>query len=97
MRRSVDWTLEDNMVNGFFFCATLTGRSGGHTPFVKGAETPTPVWRRLSWTQVLLWRVIPGEWVPVWRMKMQSLVGLSSHSAVHWIHPVRRKYVVVVR
>jgi len=40
MRRSMDWTLEDNMVNGLFFCATLTSRSGGHTTFVQaGAET----------------------------------------------------------
>ena len=35
----MDWTLEDNMVDGLFFCATLTGRRGGHTPFVQaGAE-----------------------------------------------------------
>jgi len=37
----MNWTLEDNMVDGLFFCATLTGRRGGHTPFVQaGAETP---------------------------------------------------------
>jgi len=36
----MDWTLEDNMVYGLFFCATLTGRRGDHTPFVQaGAET----------------------------------------------------------
>jgi len=36
----MNWTLEDNMVDGLFFCATLTGRRGGHTPFVQaGAET----------------------------------------------------------
>jgi len=35
----MDWTVEDNMVDGLF-CTTLTGRSGGHTPFVQaGAET----------------------------------------------------------
>ena len=40
MGRSVDWTLEDNMVDGLLFCATLAGRRGGHTPFVQaGAET----------------------------------------------------------
>ena len=40
VRRSMDCTLEDNMVDGLFFCATLTGRRGGHTPFVQaGAET----------------------------------------------------------
>ena len=37
---SMDRTVEDNMVDGLFFCATLTGRRGGHTPFVQaGAET----------------------------------------------------------
>jgi len=40
MRWSMDWTLEDNMVDGLFFCATLTGLRGGHTSFVQaGAET----------------------------------------------------------
>jgi len=40
MGRSMDWTLEDDMVDGLFFFATLTGRRGGHTPFVQaGAET----------------------------------------------------------
>jgi len=32
MGRSMDWTLEDIMVDGLF-CATLTDRRGGHTPF----------------------------------------------------------------
>jgi len=36
----MDWTLEDDMVDGLFFCATLTGRRGGHTSFVQaGVET----------------------------------------------------------
>jgi len=30
----MDWTLEEDMVDGLFFCATLTGRRGSHTPFV---------------------------------------------------------------
>ena len=35
----MDWILEDDMVDGLF-CTTLTGRRGGHTPFVQaGAET----------------------------------------------------------
>jgi len=35
----MDWTVEDDMVDGLFF-ATLTGRRGGHTTFVQaGAET----------------------------------------------------------
>ena len=35
MGRSIDWTLEDDMVDGLFFCTTLTGRRGGHTPLVQ--------------------------------------------------------------
>jgi len=39
MGKSMDQTLEDDVVDGFFFCATLTSRRGGHTPFVQtGAE-----------------------------------------------------------
>jgi len=34
MGRSMDWTLEDNMVNGLLLCATDTIRRRGHTPFV---------------------------------------------------------------
>jgi len=38
--RSMDWTSEDYMIDGLFFCATLTGRRGGHIPFVQaGAKT----------------------------------------------------------
>jgi len=38
MDRSMDWTLEDNMVDGLFFCGTLSGRRGGQTPFVRAGE-----------------------------------------------------------
>jgi len=31
----MDWTLEDDMVDGLFFCATLTGRRGGRTHLYK--------------------------------------------------------------
>jgi len=42
----MDWTLENNIVDGLFFCATLTGRRGGHTSFVQvGAETSDTVRR----------------------------------------------------
>ena len=35
----MNWTVEDDMVDGLF-CAILTGRRGDHTPFVQaGAET----------------------------------------------------------
>jgi len=40
MGRTMDWTLEDDMVDGLFFCATLTDRREGYTPFVQaGVET----------------------------------------------------------
>jgi len=47
-------------------------------------KRPTPVRRRLSRTQALLGRVISKGWVPVSGMKVQSLVGLSAHSTLHW-------------
>ena len=40
VERSIYWTLEGVMVDGLFFCTTLTGSRGGHTPFVQArAET----------------------------------------------------------
>jgi len=49
IRRSMDWTLEDNRVDGLFFCATLTGRRGSHAHLYKQErKRPTPVWRRSS-------------------------------------------------
>jgi len=43
MGSSMDLTLEDDMVDGLFFCITLTGRRGGHTPFVQtGVESSDP-------------------------------------------------------
>jgi len=64
------------MVDGLFFCATLTGRRGDHTPFVQArAET--------SDTGAEADKADPG-WVSVSGMKMRSLVGLSAHSAFHW-------------
>jgi len=36
----MDWTMEDSMVDGLFFCASLTGRRGDHTTFAQArAET----------------------------------------------------------
>jgi len=41
MGRLMDWTLEDNVVDGLFFFTTLTGRRRNHTPLVKtGAGMP---------------------------------------------------------
>ena len=47
-------------------------------------KRPTPVRRRLSRTQALLWRVATVGYLPVSGMKMRGLVGLSAHSAFHW-------------
>jgi len=84
MGRSMDWTLEDNMVDGLFFYITLTGGREGDPHFLKQErKRPTQVWWRLSQTHAVLGRVIPG-WVPVSGIKVQSFVGLSAHSAFHW-------------
>jgi len=82
MERAMNSTLEDNMFDGLFFCATLTGCRGDHTPILQ-AGGKRPPWRRLSRIQGLLGRVIPGGWVPVSGMKVWSVVGLSAHSAFH--------------
>jgi len=83
--RSMDWTLEDNMVDGLFFCTTLTGRRGSHTSFVQaGAETSDTGAEAVKPDPGSSWEGHSGGWVPVSGMKMRSLVGLSAHSAFHW-------------
>ena len=70
------------MVVGLF-CATLTGRRRGHTPFAQagaeasdtGAEAVEPD-PGSSWEGHSLPRI---GWVPVSVIKMRSLVGLSAH------------------
>jgi len=47
MRRSMDWTLENNMIDGLLFCATLTSSAGfrgrkepgPRAPYQKGSPT----------------------------------------------------------
>jgi len=47
--RSMDWTLEDNLVDGLFFCATLTGRKGGQTHLYKQERKgPTSVFEAVG-------------------------------------------------
>jgi len=78
------WTLEDNMVDGLFFCATLTGHTGSHTPFVQvGAETSDTGIEAVKPDPSSSWEGHSGWWVPVSGMKVLSLVGLSAHSAFH--------------
>jgi len=82
---SVDWTLEDNMVDDLFFSATLTGRRGGHAPFLQaGAETPDTSAEAVEPDPGSSWAVIPGMCVPVSWMKVGKLAKLSKNSALHW-------------
>ena len=61
-------------------------------------KRPTRVRRRLSRTQALVGRVIPGRCVPVSGMKMRSLVGFVRPPRIPLeIRPMRRTSVVVVR
>jgi len=86
MGRSMDWTLEDNMVDGLFFHATLTGRRGGHIP-QQERKRLTLVRRRLCGTQALRGRVIPGV------IKMRTLHLLHQkyicllYDVFNWITP----------
>jgi len=73
------------MVDGLFFCATLTSRSGGHTPFAQaGAETSDTGAEVVKPDPGSSCEGISARLVPVLGMKMRSLVGLSAQSAFHW-------------
>jgi len=51
----MDWTVEDDVVDGLFFCATLAGRRWGHTYMYKQEwKRPTQVRRRLSRPRLFL-------------------------------------------
>jgi len=82
------------MVDGSFFCATLTGRGGGHSPFVQaGAETPD------TGAEVL--QPVPG---PSWEShSVRVCTGVGNENAESCgvvrplriplvIRPVRRTY-----
>jgi len=87
------------MVDGLFFCATLTGRRGAIPHLYKQDwKRPTPVRKRLSRTQPLLGRVIPG-WVGA-GVGDESAESCGVVRPLHIplvIRPLRRTYVVVVR
>jgi len=73
------------MVDGLFFCATLTGRRADHTPFAQaGAETSNTSAGVFKPDPDRFGRVISGGCALVWGMKVWSLVGLSAHLAFHW-------------
>jgi len=76
MGRSMDWTLEDNMVDGLF-CATLTGRRGSHTPFVQaGAETSYTGAEAVEPDPGFSWEGHSGGWVPVSVIKVHYFLEL---------------------
>jgi len=84
------------MVDGLFFCATVTGRRGGHTPFVQtGAETPD--------TGVEAVKPDPGSsweghsrWVGAGNENAESCGVIRPLRVPLVIRPLRRTYVVVV-
>jgi len=67
-------------VDGLFFCATLTGCRGGHTPFVEtGAETSDTGVEAVELDPGSSWEVIAGG--GYWCLELKwSLVELSAHS-----------------
>ena len=97
MGKTMDWTLENNMVDDLFFFATLTGRRGGHTPFVQAGT-------KMSDTGAAAVKPDTGS---SWEgQSMGTSVkdkNVESCGAVHplciplVIRPLRRMYVVVVR
>ena len=95
----MDWTLRDNVVDGLFFCATLTDRRGGPVPFVQaggersdtGAEAvkPDPAF---SWEghSEEVGASVGDESTESCRVVRPPCIALGNH-------PVRLTYVVVVR
>ena len=94
--RSMDWTLEDNMVDGLFFCATLTG---GHNQSVQAEE-------ETSDTAAEAIKPEPGSFWKGHFERVGGVVGSESAESCRVvrplhiplvIRPVRHMYVVVVR
>jgi len=94
MGRSIDWTLKDNMVEGFFFCPTLTGRRVISHLYKQERKRPTPVPRRLSRPRFFLGGPFrEGGAVKGW--KCGVLWGCPPTRIPLVIRPLSRKYVVV--
>jgi len=93
----MDWTLvEDNMVNGLFFCATLTSCSRAITHLCKQEwKRLTLVQRELCRTHAVLCKAIPGGWVPMSGMgSAESRSVLQPLRIPSVIRPERRAFVV---
>ena len=87
----------DNMADGLFFCATLTGRRGGHTPFVQaGAETSDTGVEALKPDPSSSWEGHSGR-VGAGDENAESCGVVRPLHIPLVIRPLRRTYVVVVR
>jgi len=92
----MDWTVEDNMVDGLF-CATLTGRRGDHTPFVQtGAETSDTGAEAVEPDPGSSWEGHSGG-VGAGDENAESCGAVYPLRIPLVICPLRRTYVVVVR
>jgi len=87
------------MVNGLFFCDTLTGHRGSHTQlYSEELKRTTPVRRRLSRTRALLGRAIAGrKGTGVWNKNAESCRVGRPLCIPLVIRSLPRTYVVVVR
>jgi len=97
MGRSMEWTLEDNMVDGLFFCSTLTGRRGSHTPFVQaGAETSDTCAEAVKPDPGSSWEGHSGSVAAGVGAENPESCGVVCPLRIPLvIRPVRRTYVVV--
>ena len=92
----MDWTLEDNMVDGLFFCATLTGLRGGHIPFVQaGAETSDTSAEAVESDPGSSWEGHSRGSASVGYKNAESCEAVRPLRIPLVIHPLRRTDVVV--
>jgi len=86
MARSMDWILENNIVDGLFFCATLTGRRRDHTASVQAVALTSDSGAEAVKQNPRCSRGVHSRRVgAAVGMKVRSLVGLFNHSAFHWL------------
>jgi len=73
------------MVDGLFFCVTVTGCRGGHTPFVQaGVETSDTGAEAVKPDASCSWEGHSGRVGKVSGIKIPGLVGLSVESTFRW-------------
>ena len=94
----MDSTLKDNMVDGLFFCATLTGRRGGHTAFVQAeAQTLDTGAEAVEPNPGSSWEGHSGGVAGVGDENAESCEAASPPRIPLATRPVLRTYVVAVR